>query len=55
MGKRRAENPIFEALIQPQDEKPAANARNFIASLNKEKLREAIILKEILDLPVALR
>ncbi|MCL2844151.1 MAG: hypothetical protein FWE23_01675 [Chitinivibrionia bacterium] len=55
MGKKRPLNPIFEAQPEPQEQKPAANAQNFIASLNKEKLREAIILKEILDLPVSLR
>jgi len=55
MGKKRIEKPVFEAQTQPQEQKPAANARSFVASLNREKLREAVILKEIFDLPLALR
>ena len=53
MVKKRTERPVFEA---PQEEETAQfGAQNFLTSLNREKLREAIILKEVLDLPVALR
>jgi len=66
MAKKVTEKPVIqETQLQQQLQKQSDSqqesrnsafpAGNFTASFNKNKLREAVIWKEILDLPVGLR